>query len=417
MRYLARVLAVVGAAAVLIIPMVIALNSQPMPAPVTPSPMSGPSPTSSQSAAGPSEPIPIAAEEIVVPGQTATIAAVDGSGVWGSIELTRAEESGGWPHYAVASDVFVMEVRVEYRAHRVPYLEESGPVDWTLITAGGAAPVGRLIYPQTPFDTPDWEPIRHPLSGGYSTLVDVLSVPVRGTLYFEVPRVVEDRPLLLLYRPRGFSTAVIGIAVREPGIAPGPVPTATPVPTPVRLGYVQREGLPFAIIDNPVADALFVSLDTCLNEEDGYRLSFPASWYTNTQIGEVPPCTWFAPNDFMAPTLFAVRPEFQPPDGVVIIVMAFEGGSGYLYSPTFTIDEVISVAGFEGWRREQIGECGLPEGCRSLPPRYEYELILGSEGEAFGPTFLAVTSSEGVANYELNKAVLDRMLASLEFIP
>ncbi|MGH2482944.1 MAG: hypothetical protein ACRDE9_00630, partial [Candidatus Limnocylindria bacterium] len=321
MRYLARALAVVGAAAVLIVPMVIALTPQPAPR-ANPSPTSAPSPTASPTVAGKSEPVPISAEEIVLPGQTATIAAVDWSGVWGSIELTRAEESGGWPQYAVASDVFVMEVRVEYRAHRVPDVEESGPVDWTLTTAGGADPVGRLIYPQTPFDTHDWEPIRHPLSLGYSTLVDVLSVPVRGTLYFEVPRVVEDRPLVLLYRPLGFPTAVIGLAVREPGIAPEPVPTATPVPAPVQLGYVQREGMPFTVIQNAEADALFASPDTCVNTVDGYRLTYPDSWYTNTQVADVPPCNWFSP------TFYELTGESWPPSEIVIVIDVLPGGFG-----------------------------------------------------------------------------------------
>jgi hypothetical protein len=409
MRSLARAVAVGGSAVVLVIPMLIGLSSQPAPRATALSPTASPTP------AEVSRPVPLSGEQLVRPGQTVTIDGVDGSGVWGSIELTRGEDTGGYPEYAIGADVFLIEIVVEYLAERVPNLQESGSVDWTLTSADGD-PVGRLIYPAMPSSAADWDPAQQPLGHGYSVLVDVLTVPIKGTLYFEVPRAAADRDLVLLYRPQGFQAAVFGIAVREPSPAPDPVPTATPVPTARTLTYVSREGLPFPIVESPEADALFVAMDTCLNAEDGYRLNFPASWYTNAQIGAVPPCTWFAPVDFMVPALFAVRPEFQPPDGVVIIVMGFEGGYGYLGSPTFSLDDEITIGAFEGWRREEIGGCFEGTGCGVLPPRYEYVVHLGAD-EVLGPTLLAVTSSEGIPTYELNKAVLDRIMASIEFLP
>lgn len=416
MRILARSLAVCGAALVIIVPLAIGLNSQPAPRPTasaTPAALRtvSPSPTVD------SDDVPLLREALLLPGQTATIDGLDDSGVWGSIELTRGEDTGGYPHYSIGPDVFLVEVLVEYVANRVPVVERSGDVDWTLATAGSTEPIGRLIVVPPPPDPDDWDPKRQPLIGGYSTLIDVLTVPVRGMLTFEVPRAAADRALVLLYRPENFQTAVIGITVREPGLAPDPVPTAIPVPTPRSLTYVHRDGVAFTIIESAEADALFATTDTCLNEEDGYRLSFPASWYTNTQVGAVPACTWFAPVDFLAPALFAVRPEFQPPDGVVIIVMGIEGGyGGGFFVSSYAVDELITIAGFGGQRRELVAECFGPEGCHTVPATYTYDANLGGPDQ-LGPWLVATTSSESSVEYELTKAVLDRMMASIEFLP
>lgn len=195
----------------------------------------------------------------------------------------------------------------------------------------------------------------------------------------------------------------------SPSIYPSSRPTASPEPTPA-LGYVFKEGLPFAVIDSVEADALFNAPDTCSNSVDGYRLTYPDSWYTNTQFGSVSPCSWFSPTDY------DVQFESDPPDEIVIFIRVFEGGYGYFYAPSFTLDEVIDIDGFEVLRREEIGGCFKTDGCRALPPRYEYVADLGPEG-FIGPTLLAMTSSEGVPSYELNKAVLDRIMASIEFLP
>jgi hypothetical protein len=51
---------------------------------------------------------------------------------------------------------------------------------------------------------------------------------------------------------------------------------------------------------------------------------------------------------------------------------------------------------------------------RSTPPRYSYVVLLPRTG-VIRPTLVADTTFEGAADYELNKAVLDRIMASLEF--
>lgn len=340
-----------------------------------------------------------------------TIAAVDGSGIWGSIELTRGADTGGYPYHTVDSDVFVLEVFVEYEAERVPRVEESGPIDWALATAATMDPVGRLISVRPPLNPEAWDP-RLPLDIGYSTLVDVLTVPVRGMLYFEVPRSAEDQWLLLLYRPQTSPTAVMSMTVREPRPAPDPVPAATPVPTPVSQTYVSRPGLPFKVIDSPAADALFEAPDTCINPVDGYRLTYPDSWYTNTQVADSPPCSWFSPTYYE----LALGPPW-PPSEIVIILDAFEGGFGYLGGETFTVNETVAVDGFAAIRQEIIGSCFLSP-CRSEPPEYYYVVYIGDPvPRAFGPTLLARAPSERSVDYELTKAVFDRIMASIEFFP
>lgn len=402
------------AALAVVVPLVIGLTSRPSPratesaTPAASTPAA--SSTTSQTAIGTARPIPTLGEQLTLPGDTAAIPAVDASGVWGSIELTRGWDTGGYPHHTVDADVFVLEVFVEYKADRVPRVEESGPIDWTLAAAGTTDPVGRLISVRPPLNPEAWDP-RLPLEIGYSTLVDVLTVPVRGMLYFEVPRSAEDRWLVLLYRPQSSPTAVIGMTVREPRPAPDPVPAATPVPTPPAQAYVSRAGLPFTVLDSPEADALFATPDECINPVDGYRVTYPDNWYTNTQVADSPPCSWFSPTYYE----LTLGPPW-PPSEIVIILDVFDGGFGSTWSPVYTVDERVAVDGFAGIRREVIGGC-FPGPCRSEPPLYYYVAYVGDPvPRAFGLTMVARAPSERSVDYALTKAVLDRIMASIEFL-
>lgn len=414
-RRLAYALSAALAALVIIIPLVIGLGSRPAPrasATAAPEPLPSASPSPNED----SDAVPILDEELVLPGQTAKIAGVDHFGVWGSIELTRGEDTGGYPHHTVGADVFVVEILVEYFADRVPEVERSGDVDWTLAMAGSAEPIGQLIIVPSPPDPDDFDPYRQPFSGGYSRLIDVLTVPARGMLTFEVPRAAADQALVLLYRPETFPTAVLGITVREPGLAPDPVAAATPVPTPRPLTYVSRAG-PLTVIESAAADALFESPDECTNPVDGYRVTYPDNWYTNTQIADSPPCSWFSPTYYE----LTLGPPW-PPSEIVIILDVFDGGFGSTWSPVYTVDESVAVDGFAGMRREVIAEC-FPGPCRSEPPLYYYVAYIGDPyigdpvPRSFGLTMVARAPSERSVDYELTKAVLDRIMASIEFLP
>jgi hypothetical protein len=322
------------------------------------------------------------------------------------ITLTRGPDVGGYPNDSVSPDSFVIEVFVTYEAERMPDAAGFGVQDWA-VTADDGTVIGQVFEPVMPPNPADLDPAREPL-GTYPGAVDVTTTPIQGLLYFEVPREAAERAALLVYRPLSLVEPVIAIPLRRPGPAPDPVPKATPVPTPRSLNYVAKEGLPFTVIDSAGADVLFDSPDTCTNHEGGYTVTYPDDWFTNTQFGEVPACSWFSP------TFFEVRDPGEVPKEIVIVITVFDGGFGYFYAPQDSLYEAVTIDGYQGWRREQIGACYEAGGCEALPPSYNYSAVLGGSG-AEGPSLQAVTSSEGVEDYELNKAVLDRIMAGFDY--
>lgn len=151
----------------------------------------------------------------------------------------------------------------------------------------------------------------------------------------------------------------------------------------------------FAIIPNAEADGLFLDRNICTNSDDGYRVAFPADWVTNTAVGEVGACSWFAP------TAFAPGNSLAVPDGVAIVVELvprdnYTGGS----------DPDIDAEGLIGQTQPAFRVNGADQ--------YTYVVLLGPPGD--GPTLLAWTSPELAGSYELNKAILDRMMATMELL-
>lgn len=180
------------------------------------------------------------------------------------------------------------------------------------------------------------------------------------------------------------------------------------MPTPGPIAYVERPGLPFSVVDNEEADALFADLDTCTNPDAGYTVTYPNSWYTNTDFGDTPACSWFSP------TVYDVGSEADIPDEIVIVITVFDGAVGHFGSPDYSMTEAVEIGGFAGGRHEQIGYTYEGGGYEALLPGYEYFAIL-SDSPVEGPTMIASTGGDGVGDYELNKAVLDRIMASLTF--
>jgi hypothetical protein len=191
-----------------------------------------------------------------------------------------------------------------------------------------------------------------------------------------------------------------------PGLTPDLVPTATPLPTPAPVTYRTQPGSPFTIIDNAEADLLFSDVDTCTNPAGRFTVRFPAAWYTNPTIGALPACSWFAPTPFSVSDTTVVPPEVQ------IIVQAFDGAFGYFDSPEVTMSEQILIGGHEGDRLQQIGINHESGGHESLPPSYIYNANFGGPNQE-GPSMRAIAASKGASDYILNKAVLDRIMASL----
>jgi hypothetical protein len=196
----------------------------------------------------------------------------------------------------------------------------------------------------------------------------------------------------------------------EPTPEPTPMPTATPTPdaTPEPTPAPTRAGEPggFTVRTNAEADALFLTPDTCTNPRDGYEVTFPDDWWTNTEIGRNPPCIWFSPTYYTVPDPTVV------PEEIAITITWYPTGYGWL-APPMSRDEVI-VGGLSAVRVELAGPQGPggeePEDYRS----YQYAIQLGPTWEE-GPTLVAETSTDMGGDYELNQAVLDRMMATIEF--
>lgn len=156
----------------------------------------------------------------------------------------------------------------------------------------------------------------------------------------------------------------------------------------------------FAVLPNAEADLLFGDRDSCTSVDDGFRVDFPDAWWTNTAIGDVTPCNWFAP------TTFGVTDPSRVPAEIAITITWMEGDSG-------SFDEEISrESGVVGGTQPAVRvEYERNDGGRY----YVYQVQLGPTPEE-GPNLLARTSTDMAGDYELNKAVLDRIIATMELV-
>jgi hypothetical protein len=336
-----------------------------------------------------------------------TIPAVDADGAWGTITLRRGADVGGYVTNAADPGAFVVEVIVGYVVQRDTEAT-FGERDWALVAASDRRPIGRIFVP-APLTQP-WETWERPaLARAVTTeMIAVEPRTIDGWLLFEVPREFADVPLELVYRPEGFSEAVSALAVREASAAPDPVPTATPEPRPRELAYVQPPGAPFSVIADEAADALFVDADTCTNSVAGYTVSFPEEWYTNTAVGATPACSWFSP------TFYEVNGSGVPEE-IVIEITSFEAGIGFVHEPDYTISEQVTVDGRNASRIEEVGGFGangwLPRS------RFTYQYTIWASDDPLGLKIVATTTTDDPGDYEGNKAVLDRIIATLELAP
>ena len=184
-----------------------------------------------------------------------------------------------------------------------------------------------------------------------------------------------------------------------------PEPTESAEPTDDGSGSAEPSSSPiggergFAFEANAEADALFLDRFSCQNLEDGYQVEFPAVWNANAEFGEIPPCSWFAAEEYEADDL----PNVPEP---VAIVMTRE-------------DADLDAEGEESGRAEGIIG-GTQEAYRVTVENdevtgYYYVVQLGPTLEE-GPNLIAYTTSEMGDDFDLNRAVLDRMMATMEFI-
>ena len=193
-------------------------------------------------------------------------------------------------------------------------------------------------------------------------------------------------------------------ATPEPTVTPSAEPASeAPSPSASAVGELR----PFAVAANPQADALFLDRDECENAADGYRLEFPDAWYTNTAIGDVEPCSWFSP------TFYEVDDPSEVPPEIAITIEYLKGDVGT------TMGEAVSREfGIVGGTQTAVRVEYRPDE-RSAQPAdwraYEYVIQLGPTEEE-GPNLVLRTATDMGGDYDLNKAVLDRIVATLEFV-
>jgi hypothetical protein len=158
---------------------------------------------------------------------------------------------------------------------------------------------------------------------------------------------------------------------------------------------------------NPVAsseaDRLFSETKTCTNAEAQFQVAFPATWFTNEVTAELPACTWFGTTE-----LSAAEPT-QPPEHAVIGFRIFSGALASV-EPGFAYEN-LNVGGRPAERTERYG--GTPPEPDFSFRTYQYLIQFGEF--LSGPNLVAWTDTTMAPDYDLAKAVLDRIMASLRY--
>lgn len=156
------------------------------------------------------------------------------------------------------------------------------------------------------------------------------------------------------------------------------------------------------------ANRLFASPQQCELTLAGHLvgITFPGAWSTNDAVegeGGIPACLWFGPDD-----LVITDPLTQAPEGVAIGVGSV-GGPAVFHREWISLEET-TIAGRPAWRVEE--SVPSPNNADEETLQLVYWVSLGATSTD-GPTLVARTATEEAGNYALNKAVLDRMMASL----
>jgi hypothetical protein len=359
--------------------------------PVGPAPIGSEQPTPSATEAPSASPTasPSASQlSLVEPGAVVDIPAVDATGQWGTIHIERGEELGGYADAAVDPATFVVELLVSYTPERMPDPAEFGLSDWHLRPTD-PDPEFSFLAEARLFERANGVGFRPTMPlGEYPGAVDIFTTPTEGRIAFAIPRNGAALSVELVYQ---LGEQEMVVALREPGPPPDPVPVATPQPTSE------------AAIAEAAATAatLFTAIDECTNPVDGYTLTFPDAWYTNTATGDVPACSWFTPE------FYEVASPGVAPDEIWIEIGVIDGMVGYTGLTEIYLNEQLEVDGRPAARVEYNANARADPDHRG----YQYVILLGENG----PTLVAATSTDRADNYLLAKAVLDRIMASFAF--
>jgi len=344
--------------------------------------------------AGPVEPSPAVLDrDLLQAGRSVRLPIVSPDGAAGTITVERGEDVGGYPLVPDPSSQthFFIELLATYDMDVAPETAQWGDLDWSIEGADGADVEAQLLraFP---------EPEGRGALGNWPGAT-VPEDRYQGWMIFALPRDSANAALELVYRPPGVSEET-RLAVRDAAGAPAPVAAEWPPPDPV---YVAQDGLPFTVLESAQADALFVDADMCTNPIGGYTVSYPDSWYTNTALDNVPACSWFSP------TFYELNPSGDMPEEIAMNITVFEGAVGFIWADLYT--EQLIVGGFSA-RRAETGKTIDPETPTDV---FQYDYLVRLDADSDGRRLWAFTGTDYGGDYELNKAVLDRIMASLEF--
>jgi len=351
-----------------------------------------PSPSATPTAS-PSEPPPFQSDaDLLTPGNAMQLEIRSVEGVEGRVTVERGEDVGGYVLMPEPSseNYFFIELFATYDLDVGPEFAAWGSIDWSVAAPGLEVAIQPLeVYP-------------HPLNRRPIGTLPGATVPEEaytGWLIFAVPRDAAPDDLDLVYQPPGVSERV-PIPLRLGGAAPEPVDPEWPRPDPV---YVARAGLPFTVLESTEADALFVEPDTCTSPEGGYTVSYPDSWYTNTAVGTVAACSWFSPE------FYELNEDGSRPEEIAIEIRVFEGAIGFIWVDLYS--ENVTLDGFAARRYET----GMTKDASMPTNQLMYVYLSYLEQESEGRKLWAFTGTDYGGSYSLNRAVFDRIMASLEF--
>lgn len=197
--------------------------------------------------------------------------------------------------------------------------------------------------------------------------------------------------------PSGNAAATSSVAPSSP--AATEATSATPAASPPALAYREVDDIPITVLFSEAADGLMAERATCTNA-GGFTISYPATWYTNEKIGNVAACSWFGPEP-----IEAVDPADIPAQ-VAIVVHVFEGGVGQIPEyPRTDGGEVLLDGVFFGRFEDTIP---------SQPPEFAYQYSAWLDADYLGEKLTGTTLSSAAGDYVVNRAVLDRMMATLQ---
>ena len=190
-------------------------------------------------------------------------------------------------------------------------------------------------------------------------------------------------------------------ATPSPSVEPGASPSSTAEPTQAPTATAEPTPSPPEASDgsfepavNAEADALFLARDECQNLRDGYQLIYPDEWYTNTEFRDVAACSWFSPTTYEVDDFPALPEE---------IAISIEWAADRV---SWADDPIRVLTGTVGGQNAVRVE---------FEDEYFYVIQLGPSPEE-GPNLIARTAAHMGGDFELNKAVLDRLMLTIEFI-